>query len=169
LTDIEELKERLRNLIILDEVGSDNPLGREAAEALTALEVERDAARREADLPRNTVPWYPGEFEGDIWFGHPIQRTIATHRWESNMWKELPSEEESLMSLLAEARARITTIVAQRDSALEALKPFAEAMHDAGDDGLIGDHINAWESPMAMSVTYGDFRAALMAVSKEIV
>lgn len=44
MTDIEDLKERLRNLIILDEVGSDNPLGREAAEALTALEVERDAA-----------------------------------------------------------------------------------------------------------------------------
>ena len=117
------------------------------------------AARR----PAISTPDIPGQFEGDIWFGHPIKRNMGTHRWEGNMWKELPSEEEALMRLLAEARTRITTIVAQRDSALEALKPFAEAMNDTVDAGVIGDHINAWESPMAMSVTYGHFRAAYCA------
>lgn len=44
--DVAGLVERLSRLVIMDEVGSDNPLGREAASALTRLAAERDEAKR---------------------------------------------------------------------------------------------------------------------------
>jgi hypothetical protein len=37
LTELRETAERLRRLVILDEVGSDNPLGRDAADQIDAL------------------------------------------------------------------------------------------------------------------------------------
>lgn len=43
--------------------------------------------------------------------------------------------------------------------AREALGPFAEAVRDADVERAPNDAA-AWESPMAMSVTYGDFRRA---------
>lgn len=45
-----ELVKRLRALRIMDEVGSDNPLGREAADALEALAGEVVAARKHGKL-----------------------------------------------------------------------------------------------------------------------
>lgn len=44
MSDHAELVKRLRALVIMDEVGSNNPLGREAADAIEALIRERDAA-----------------------------------------------------------------------------------------------------------------------------
>lgn len=46
------------------------------------------------------------------------------------------------------------------DELRAALKPFAEAYND---DGPEWDEQSAWESPCAMSVTYGDFRRADLA------
>lgn len=40
-----ELADRLERLVIMDEVGSNNPLAREAATALRELEAERDRLR----------------------------------------------------------------------------------------------------------------------------
>jgi hypothetical protein len=50
----------------------------------------------------------------------------------------------------------------------EVVEPFIEAVESADDD-RVGDHINSWESPVAMELTHGDFRrlheAALSAPS----
>ena len=40
----EDIVKRLRALVIVDEVGSDNPLGRDAADTIEALRGERDHA-----------------------------------------------------------------------------------------------------------------------------
>lgn len=50
MTDHSQLVKRLRGLVIIDEVGSDNPLGREAADAINALQArvaELEAGLRE--------------------------------------------------------------------------------------------------------------------------
>ena len=44
MTDYSELRKRLRTLKILDEVGSDNPLGRDAADAIEALQARAEKA-----------------------------------------------------------------------------------------------------------------------------
>lgn len=43
----EDLKTRLRALVIMDEVGSNNPLGRDAADAIDRLEREAQALARD--------------------------------------------------------------------------------------------------------------------------
>lgn len=47
----------------------------------------------------------------------------------------------------------------------ETCRPFAVAAADA-DDGSVRGSATAWESPMAMAVTYGDFRRARAALSR---
>jgi hypothetical protein len=37
-----------------------------------------DAIIREPDAP--------GGYVGDVWFGHPEDRTLATHRWSGTEW-----------------------------------------------------------------------------------
>ena len=51
-------------------------------------------------------PVEPGQFVGDIWYGHPEHRTMGTHRWTGGQWEAMASEEEVLISLLAQARQR---------------------------------------------------------------
>lgn len=62
--------------------------------------------------------------------------------------------------------SRIAKVEAQRDELVEACKPFAEAAESSGsaDDGEVPDAAHAWESSMAMAVTYGDFRRARTAL-----
>lgn len=50
-------------------------------------------------------------------------------------------------------------VLSALQEAREALGPFAEAVRDADVERVPNDAA-AWESPMAMSVTYGDFRRA---------
>lgn len=57
-------------------------------------------------IPIITEPDMPGAFVGDIWFGHPEMRSMGTHRWNGHKWEVLPSEIETLMILLAQARAK---------------------------------------------------------------
>lgn len=45
MTRQSDLASRLRALVIMDEVGSDNPLGREAADEISRLTAERDELR----------------------------------------------------------------------------------------------------------------------------
>jgi hypothetical protein len=75
--------------------------GRLADHALAA-----SAALAEREIMQ---PDASGSFVGDIWFGDPVRRTRGTHRWDGAKWTELPSEEEVLMGLLAEARQRAET------------------------------------------------------------
>lgn len=56
----------------------------------------------------------------------------------------------------------------RKDSAaplVAALDPFADACESC-DEGTVDDHTAAWESPLAMGVTYGDFRRAAATLSK---
>ena len=59
-------------------------------------------------------PDMSGDFEGDVWFGHPEKRTLGTHIWRAGTWHRLPSEVDAVISLLAKARK-------QRDAAIEGL------------------------------------------------
>ncbi len=55
--------------------------------------------------------------------------------------------------------ADLKAVLSALQEAREALGPFAEAVRDADVERVPNDAA-AWESPMAMSVTYGDFRRA---------
>jgi len=59
----------------------------------------------------------------------------------------------------ADLVARVSALQARVGELEGALKPFAEACAES-DEGTPGDHVNAWETGMAMGVTYGDFRKA---------
>ena len=61
-----------------------------------------------------TTPDTNGDFEGDVWFGHPEKRTLGTHIWRAGSWHELPSEIDAVISLLGRARS-------QRDKAIDGL------------------------------------------------
>lgn len=53
----------------------------------------------------------------------------------------------------------LTVVLSALQEAREALGPFADAC-DSADEGTVDNHAHCWESAMAMSVTYGDFRRA---------
>lgn len=71
-------------------------------------------------------------------------------------------------SLFREAASRVEALE-DRIKALEgALEPFAQACEDADDDRQ-RDHCEVWESPLAMSVNYGDFRRARAALRTDAI
>jgi hypothetical protein len=83
----------------------------------TALEAEVERLKGSTF----SEPDQSGDFVGDIWFGHPIKRTLGTHRWNGTSWDELPDETVLLMELLAEARAKSAALqadIARKDAAL---------------------------------------------------
>ena len=45
-----------------------------------------------------------GGFVGDIFYGDPRNSTRGTHRWDGDRWVEIPSEAETLVSMLATSR-----------------------------------------------------------------
>lgn len=51
-----------------------------------------------------------------------------------------------------------------RDKAVEALRPFAKALDDWGDDKTHPDTGDLWEHPAAMLITVGDLRGARAAL-----
>lgn len=53
----------------------------------------------------------------------------------------------------------LRTLLSALQEAREALGPFSDAC-DSADEGTVDNHAHCWESAMAMSVTYGDFRRA---------
>ena len=70
------------------------------------MEQLSDIGLQYADTVAISIPNEPGSFKGDIWFGHPEKRTLGTHRWDGCQWKALPSELDSCLHLLAQARDR---------------------------------------------------------------
>ena len=83
-------------------------------------------------VERISEPHDPGDFVGDIFYGHPIKTTMGTHRWTGTEWVALPSEAEALAGLLAEARkeaaAHIAALTAQnRELALDVLASSGQA------------------------------------------
>lgn len=61
------------------------------------------------------APTEPGSFVGDIWFGHPLKRTLGTHRWTGSEWEELPSEQDALLDLLTTERERMASLRAENE------------------------------------------------------
>lgn len=66
MTDSQDITERLRRLHIMDEVGSDNPLGREAADEIGRLRAENDRLRAENDRLREKVSSYSAGYRGGL-------------------------------------------------------------------------------------------------------
>jgi hypothetical protein len=64
------------------------------------------------------------------------------------------------------ALARAERLQAQVEELREGLRPFAEACQDA-DNLEVHPNMAAWESSMAMAVSYGDFRRAHSLLSKQ--
>ena len=71
-------------------------------------------------VERISEPHDPGDFVGDIFYGHPIKTTMGTHRWTGTEWVALPSEAEALAGLLAEARKEAAAL-RERVARLEGL------------------------------------------------
>lgn len=74
-----------------------------------------------------------GSFVGDIWFGHPENRTMGTHRWAGSSWEVLPTEMESVLQLLASARAeneKLRQLLVASPSGEFPRLEFLEAMRD---------------------------------------
>ena len=112
-----------------------------------------------------------GEFVGDIFYGDPTNSTRGTHRWTGAAWEALPTDAEVLTLMLAEARARVDALVAERDALREALKPFAKEAalwRDAYDPPpedepmWIGCRKNRFMTDEA-AFTLGDLRRAALA------
>lgn len=104
---------------------------REAARALLAALNPQEGEEPDAS----------GGFIGDLWFGHPVKRTLATHRWNGSAWDELSSELESVLELLAKARAELAGLRASQPDAhaklIEAFQLIADLsghLSDEGDD-----------------------------------
>ena len=70
------------------------------------MDDKADALALRVKVAENRIsePHDPGDFVGDIFYGHPIKTTMGTHRWTGTEWVALPSEAEALAGLLAEAR-----------------------------------------------------------------
>lgn len=66
-------------------------------------------------------PDVEGSFVGDIWYGHPAQRTLGTHRWTGLVWEALPSELDVTLKLLADARCERDQLRAKLDEAFDLL------------------------------------------------
>jgi len=97
MTDTAELIARLRALVILDEVQSDNPLGHEAADALSSLVRERDEAREAAyDQPHG-----------------PTSRILWSTRYRELMddYKDLQAENEKMRKALESLEPVSWTVV----------------------------------------------------------
>lgn len=99
------------------------------ADALAAIAKLGDG---EGLVERISEPHDPGDFVGDIYYGHPFKTTMGTHRWTGTEWVALPSEAEALAGLLAEVRneaaARIAALTAQnRELALDVLASSGQA------------------------------------------
>jgi hypothetical protein len=137
----------------------------EAAEAALAATCQCEAAstiRWETKLAASAVsiPTGPGGFVGDVWFGHPTKRTLGTHKWSGSEWVELPSELDSVLQLLSEARQKLAASEARVKRLREALEFYADLSsegpwHLPGEDygkrarSAIERHLTDYEVKMA--------------------
>ena len=128
-----------------------------------------------------------GEFVGDIFYGDPSNSTRGTHRWTGAAWEALPTDADALTLMLAEARARIAALVAERDALAaevaklrEALKPFADyakaydeySLAQFGlielDTHVMGNvHRGSLGHPKDIVLIAGDLRRARAALAQE--
>ena len=69
------------------------------------------------------------------------------------------ADDWSADQLMDQAADALTALQARVGELEGALKPFAEACAES-DEGTPHDNTTAWETGMAMGVTYGDFRRA---------
>jgi hypothetical protein len=123
---VERMCARLRALHIMDEVGSDNPLGRDAAAMLEALTTERtdDAVVELINQLRSIAP---RRADGRA---PPI---AALNMDELCLW-----ELNELMNKAADALAAMPTEQTNKvDEAVEALKPFADGNLDVSESAVI--------------------------------
>ncbi len=99
----------------------DNIRATRAETALAAMTKERDELRGGV-----TEPHDPGDFVGDIYYGHPEYTTLGTHRWTGSEWVKLPTETEALMELLASARTALAASEERVKVLTEALRRIAD-------------------------------------------
>ena len=113
-----ELVKRLRALRIMDEVGSDNPLGREAADALEALAGEAER------LKRMLFPYAEDkEISGVTWNGF----YLIGNRKSVDEFKRLENRAVQLETYRAEFVRRNEAAEAERDRLKAVLKPRLNA------------------------------------------
>jgi hypothetical protein len=77
------------------------------------------------------------------------------------------SELERLRSALAIAHEQAADEGEAAERYRQALKPFAKALDDWGDEPGHPDSRTAWDHPIGMNVTLGDFRKARAALSPD--
>ena len=99
MTD-EELIARLRARIERLELVAGEARGAQAGWRARAEAAEAQIAALTAQVERISEPHDPGDFVGDIFYGHPVKTTMGTHRWTGSEWVALPSEAEALAGLL---------------------------------------------------------------------
>ena len=146
----------------------------DAYAAQLAAEAERDALRAQMAENRISEPHDPGDFVGDIFYGHPVKTTMGTHRWTGTEWVALPSEAEALAGLLAGARKEAAALrerVARLEGALvehnDLLRSALSIAKREGVDGEIAStNWDAYYNRVAVVLkrhhqTANDARAAL--------
>lgn len=135
-----------------------------AAEALSQATEENERLTEERDAANDTIQAMERELtaadEPEDYDPSPVER--ARHAWMAYGHNA---------TALASWQERATKVEAEKDEALEALKPFAAKLVDIGQDEADDDHFSNARSPynQAVSVKVGDLRraAALLAQSAQ--
>lgn len=105
-------------------------------------------------------PEQPGAFDGDIYFGDPAKPTLGTHRWSGGEWRELPTEMEAVLGLLAQARARIAQLQAWQPESTAPRDGREVLILEKGGRRRVARFASQWGEPGAWYVNLssaGDF------------
>lgn len=92
--------------------------------------------------------------------GELIERLMASRTVWENLRARPSDIEIEAASHIRSLTTELATVKKRLESAEDALRPFAMALHEWGDDAGQPDRWNVWEHPIANGVTLGDFRSA---------
>lgn len=93
-----------------------------------------------------------------LWDGRSLHLTPSGHTADCEFHcEQYPHECTCGATLSAAQGPEAATTIARL---VEALRPFANALDDWGDDPAVGDDATLWEHPMGMCISTGDFRRA---------
>jgi len=66
---------------------------RDAARQILNRMIDEDDYLKLVYTSGGTKPDCSGSFQGDLWYGDPLNRTLPTHQWDALNWRRLKESE----------------------------------------------------------------------------